>query len=101
MKFLLNAIAPPILVSALATSVVAQSAGDDHAAGEALFVQHAVSATLSDGTLTLNDIDKHMIAFSDRPFRATMAFPTEGLIEIWNKGQDSFSDDPPNAVLMG
>lgn len=100
MRILFGAM-PAILVSALATTAGAEKANENSANEKALFVQHAASATLSDGTLTLSDIDNHVIAFSDRPMRATLTIPVEGLIEIWNKGKDSFADDPPNAVLVG
>ncbi len=89
------------VLASTATYVAAQSAETDQSDEKLLFVQHAASATLSGGTLTLTNADKHMLAFSDRPFRATATFPTSGLIEIWNKGKDSLASDPPNAVLVG
>ena len=90
-----------VLVSALASMATYAIAESAESEAKALFVQHATSATLSDGTLTLEGIDKHMIAFSDRPMRATLAIPTASLIEIWNKGKDDFAEDPPNAVVIG
>lgn len=101
MRILSKTVVPAILVSTLATSAIAESTNKDGADKKALFVQHADSATLSDGTLTLDGVDKHMIVFSDRPFRAAMTIQTDALIEIWNKGSDSFAEDPPNAALVG
>ncbi|WP_299986976.1 hypothetical protein [uncultured Ruegeria sp.] len=101
MKFIPKTAMSAILVSALATSAIAESTDKEAADEKALFVQHSDSATPLDGTLTLDGIDKHVFAFSDRPMRVTMAIPAAGLIEIWNKGKDSFADDPPNAVLAG
>lgn len=66
-----------------------------------LFVQHAESVRLADGTLTLENADKNMIIFADRPHRAAAVVLTSKLIEIWGEGQDSLADDPPNAALVG
>ncbi len=85
----------------LSTTAIAQSADDNKDKPQALFVQHADSATLSDGTLTLVGVNNHMIVFADRPFRAASVVPTDKLIEVWNKGSDSFAEDPPNAALIG
>ncbi len=65
------------------------------------FVQHAPSASLDDGTLTLHDADENMIVFADRPHRLAVAVPSSELIKIWGKGQNSFAEDPPNAALVG
>ena len=37
--------------------------------------------------------------FSDRPDRVTGHVPTEEFLDSWGDGDDSFADDPPNAVL--
>jgi hypothetical protein len=37
--------------------------------------------------------------FSDRPDRVTGHVPSEEFLDSWGDGEDSFADDPPNAVL--
>ena len=53
----------------------------------------------SDGTytLTLTDIDPHVMAFTDRPARDSLILPATQLIEQWPA---LFADSPPNAVLV-
>lgn len=84
-----------------ATSVAAQSSDDKSAPESVLIVQHASKATLSDGTLTLEDADNNLIIFSDRPHRVAATMLSSQLIDIWGEGQDSFASDPPNAALVG
>jgi len=66
---------------------------------EALFVQSAHGMTYQDGTLTLKGIAPTIILFSDRPDRVTGHIPSEEFFDSWGEGDDSFADDPPNAVL--
>ena len=53
----------------------------------------------SDGgyTLTLTDIDPHVMAFTDRPVRDSVILSAAQLIEEWPA---LFADSPPNAVLV-
>ena len=37
--------------------------------------------------------------FSDRPDRVTGHEPTEDFVDDWDKGDDSFKSNPPNATL--
>lgn len=66
-----------------------------------LLVELAQSATISDGVLTLHGVDDTVLWFSDRPIRDTGEVALATLIEAWGEGEDSFADDPPNAVLTG
>jgi len=66
---------------------------------EYLFVQHAESATLKDGLLTLEGIGEDVLYFSDRPHRIVGRKPVEWFVEAWDEGEDSFAMTPPNAVL--
>ena len=66
---------------------------------EALFVQSARSMSYEDGRLTLNGIAPTTLLFSDRPDRVTGHVPSEEFLDSWGEGDDSFADDPPNAVL--
>jgi hypothetical protein len=66
---------------------------------EALFVQSAEGMAYEDGRLTLNGVAPTTLMFSDRPQRVTGHIPTEEFLDSWGDGDDSFADDPPNAVL--
>ncbi len=68
-----------------------------------LFIQTAKSGTFvqKDGRniLTLVEISPLTVWFSDRPQRATGSINTDLFYALWNEGEDSFADDPPNAAL--
>jgi hypothetical protein len=66
---------------------------------EALYAQSATGMAYADGQLTLNGIAPTTLYFSDRPQRITGHVPTEEFFDSWGEGDDSFADDPPNAVL--
>ncbi len=66
---------------------------------EALFVQNSRTMSYADGNLTLHDIPPTVIIFSDRPERLTGHLPVEEFVDTWGDGDNSFADDPPNAVL--
>jgi len=68
-----------------------------------LFSQSAKSAQFTDSgdgtyTLTLNDVDPHTVAFTDRPDRDASILGVQGLISQWPA---DFTDSPPNAVVVG
>ncbi|WP_299660679.1 hypothetical protein [uncultured Ruegeria sp.] len=88
-------------VAFCSTSAVAQSSDETQMKPKVLFVQHADEVSFSDGTLTLTGVNNNLIAFTDRPFRVASVVPTAKLIEIWNKGNDDFAEDPPNAAVVG
>jgi len=66
---------------------------------EALYVQSAQGIAYQDGVLTLEGIAPTTIMFSDRPERITGHVPSEEFLDSWGEGDNSFADDPPNAVL--
>jgi hypothetical protein len=66
---------------------------------EALFAQSAAGMSYENGRLTLNGIAPTTLMFSDRPQRVTGHVPTEEFLDSWGDGDNSFADDPPNAVL--
>jgi hypothetical protein len=66
---------------------------------EALYVQTATTVAYKDGRLSLNGIAPTTLLFSDRPDRVTAHVPTEEFLDSWGEGNNSFADDPPNAVL--
>ncbi len=66
---------------------------------EYLFVHSAHAAFLRDGTLTLSGINPANIYFSDRPERIVGHVPTDVFVDQWDKGEDNFAANPPNAAL--
>ena len=78
----------------------------DNAAAEAggiparsyLFVQQGAGGTVSESTLTLSGISSQTGWFTDRPYRSAGQGATEEFISrLWDDGDDSFGDNPPNA----
>lgn len=68
-------------------------------ADQSMFVQTA-QGTTSDGTnLTLHGITPPTLYFSDRPKRIVEHMTTDDFVDLWAKGDNSFEEDPPNAVL--
>ena len=63
-----------------------------------LFVMSGTSGSLDGDTLTLSGVP-NVIYFSDRPARQAGHLSVSEFIEMWNKGVDSFKEDPPNATL--
>ncbi len=64
---------------------------------ELLFVQSSDGGELTESTLTLSGVSEKTGWFSDRPFRAAGQITTEEFISLWDEGDNSFADDPPNA----
>ncbi|SDW78034.1 hypothetical protein SAMN05444358_1011738 [Ruegeria halocynthiae] len=85
----------------LTTAAMAEASDDKPTPESVLFVQHADTATLSDGTLTLKGVDKNVVVFTDRPHRAAATVPIAELLRAWDEGADSFAADPPNVALVG
>ncbi len=66
---------------------------------ESMFVQTA-HRTVSDGTrLTLEGLTPSTLFFSDRPQRVVGHLGTSDFVGLWAEGENSFAEDPPNAVL--
>ncbi len=66
---------------------------------EAMFVQTAVSAEGREGTLILHGLGPSTLYFSDRPQRVVGHLTNRQFVDLWGEGENSFYDDPPNAVL--
>lgn len=66
---------------------------------EALFVQSARKVTSFDGAITLHELAPSTLMFSDRPERIVGHLTTKQFVEGWGHGENSFLEDPPNAVL--
>lgn len=68
-------------------------------AEQSMFVQTAHGATSDGTTLTLEAVGPSTLYFSDRPQRVVGHMATTDFVELWAEGENSFEDDPPNAVL--
>jgi len=66
---------------------------------EALFVQSAHGLTTSKGSVTFHGLAHSTIFFSDRPQRVVGHLTSKKFVEQWGEGEDSFAEDPPNAVV--
>lgn len=69
------------------------------AAIQAMFVQTAHRAVRHNGDLTLHGLCPSTLYFSDRPQRVVGHIHTRQFTDLWDRGDNSFADDPPNAVL--
>ena len=68
-------------------------------AEQSMFVQTAQGMASDGRTLTLTGITPSTLYFSDRPQRIVGHMSTSDFVELWDQGENSFADDPPNAVL--
>ena len=66
---------------------------------EEMFVQVAAGVSGTDTELTLNGVSGSTLYFSDRPERVVGHLTTEQFVAQWADGDNSFADDPPNAVV--
>ena len=66
---------------------------------EAMFVQTAPEAAVEGSVLTLHDVSRSTLYFSDRPERVVGHVTSDMFIDLWDEGENSFSENPPNAVL--
>jgi hypothetical protein len=67
---------------------------------EYMFAQTSTGVTVNlDGRITLVGVSATTLFFSDRPYRLTGHVPTEEFVAQWGQGDDSFAEDPPNALL--
>ncbi len=64
-----------------------------------LYVQNSKQVTLKEGVLTLKGVNTDTLYFSDRPDRIVGRVTTWEFVDSWASGDDSFKQDPPNAVL--
>ena len=66
---------------------------------EAMFVQTAKSMTTDGASITLHGLTPHTIFFADRPQRVVGHLTSQQFVDEWDVGDNSFADDPPNAVI--
>ena len=68
-------------------------------AEQSMFVQTANAITSDGTTLTLKAVTPSTLYFSDRPKRIVGHMTTVDFVDLWAEGENSFEEDPPNAVL--
>ena len=66
---------------------------------EAMFVQVAKSMTAEGDTVTFHGLAPATLFFSDRPQRVVGHLTAQQFVDEWDKGENSFAADPPNAVI--
>ena len=66
---------------------------------EALFVQTAASMTSDGEVLTLKGLSPSTLYFADRPQREVGHMSSRQFVANWGEGDNSFAQNPPNAVL--
>jgi hypothetical protein len=84
-----------------ATLVQAQNRATESSEEMMLFVQNARSISYDSRStmLTLEGISPVVIFFSDRPNRVAGHILLPSFIDLWDEGDDSFAQDPPNASI--
>ena len=66
---------------------------------EALFVQTSASMTSDGGSITLHGLSPSTLYFADRPAARGRAHVVPSVRGALGDGDNSFADNPPNAVL--
>ena len=66
---------------------------------EALFVQTAASMTSDGEVLRLKGLSPSTLYFADRPQREVGHMSSRQFVANWGEGDNSFAQNPPNAVL--
>jgi len=68
-------------------------------AEQSMFVQTAPGMASDATSLTLEGVTPSTLYFSDRPQRIVGHMSTADFVDLWAEGDNSFEEDPPNAVL--
>ena len=66
---------------------------------EALFVQTAAGMTSDGDSITFQGLSPSTLYFADRPQREVGHLSSRRFVELWGEGDNSFAENPPNAVL--
>jgi len=66
---------------------------------EAMFVQVAHDMTSDGAKVTFHGLSPATLFFSDRPQRVVGHLTAQQFVDEWSKGENSFTADPPNAVI--
>jgi hypothetical protein len=66
---------------------------------EALFAQTAREMSTDGDRVTFRGLSPATLYFSDRPQRVVGHLTTRQFVDEWAEGENSFAEDPPNAVI--
>lgn len=66
---------------------------------EAMFAQSARSMRTEGDRTTFEGLSASTLYFSDRPQRVVGHLTAQHFVDLWDEGENSFADDPPNAVI--
>jgi len=66
---------------------------------EAMFVQVARDFSKDGDKVTFHGLSPATLFFSDRPQRVVGHLTAEQFVGEWDKGENSFAEDPPNGVI--
>jgi hypothetical protein len=66
---------------------------------EALFVQSAHGLTTNNSSVTFHGLAHSTLFFADRPQRVVGHLSSKKFVSQWGDGENSFAEDPPNAVV--
>jgi hypothetical protein len=66
---------------------------------EAMFVQVAREMTMEGGRVRFLGLAPATLFFSDRPRHVVGHLSAKQFVDEWDKGENSFAADPPNAVI--
>ncbi len=83
----------------MTTQITNKQMIDELEAEQSMFVQTANAITSDGATLTLKGVTPSTLYFSDRPKRIVGHMTTVDFVDLWAEGDNSFEEDPPNAVL--
>ena len=81
------------------TQITNKQMVDELETEQSMFVQTANAITSDGATLTLKGVTPSTLYFSDRPKRIVGHMTTAEFVDLWAEGDNSFEEDPPNAVL--
>ena len=85
-----------LLTASLLVQISVAAADDDETSW--LFAQTASGFTADGNALTM-PYERTIFAFTDRPNRMHAYMTAQEFVSLWQMGEDSFSSNPPNAVL--
>jgi hypothetical protein len=66
---------------------------------DAMFVQLAGGVTSDGHSITLQKLGPATLFFADRPERVVGHVSSAKFVSQWGEGENSFAEDPPNAVI--
>lgn len=87
------------LTAAMVVGVNVSTSAETKVQCETLFVQNAKNVAMDSNTLTLKGVNQIVTFFCDRPTRHAGHLTSAEFLKSWDQGKDSFTTDPPNAVL--